>query len=196
MSGKPVRDLKRKWHPAVGIVLATVVFLGSAWAVAARFSQTSVSSVEAERSPDSSDRPDASPSPTPAPSVPAVQASASPDATSIPGNQSTAVANRQGSLRISNPTEFPARVVLLAKKAATPVNYELPAHWDFAPQEGGAKGLLVSLPDRSIRVKKGDILVAFAQDGSRRYWGPYVVGETEMPRWNPKAKEWQFVLQP
>jgi hypothetical protein len=37
--------------------------------------------------------------------------------------------------------------------------------------------------------------VAFAQDGSRRYWGPYVVGETSSPEWNPQTQEWQLVLQ-
>jgi hypothetical protein len=79
---------------------------------------------------------------------------------------------------------------------ASQQNYELPAHWDFAPEEGGTQGLLVSLPDRALKLKKGDVLVAFAQDGSGRYWGPYVVDKTALPLWNAKAVEWQLILQP
>jgi hypothetical protein len=94
-------------------------------------------------------------------------------------------------------------VALLSKKAVeagtTPVGkprYEPPAHWDFSPEEGGAQGLLVSLPDRTLKLKTGDVLVAFAQDGSGRYWGPYVVDETALPLWNAKAAEWQLILSP
>ena len=106
-----------------------------------------------------------------------------------------------GSLRMSNKTTQPVRLALLARqsssKSAT-VNKNkssIPAHWDFAPQEGNERGLVLSLPQANLRLKKGDILVAFAQDGSRRYWGPYVVGETSSPEWNPQTKEWQLVLQ-
>lgn len=116
-------------------------------------------------------------------------------------SEGSATAVRQGVLRISNPTGYPVRVALLAQKSQSAaieaaVSYDLPAHWDFAPQEGGAKGLIVSLPNRNLKVTQGDILVAFAQDGSRRYWGPYVVGETTLPRWNSKSAEWELVLQP
>jgi hypothetical protein len=45
-------------------------------------------------------------------------------------------------------------------------------------------------------LQAGDVLVAFAQDGSRRYWGPYVVGKTTLPTWNTEQKEWSLVLQP
>jgi hypothetical protein len=62
--------------------------------------------------------------------------------------------------------------------------------------EGGSKGLLLSLPQETLKLKKGDVLVAFAQDGSRQYWGPYVVGETPSPVWNQKQAEWQLVLKP
>ena len=72
----------------------------------------------------------------------------------------------------------------------------MPAHWDFAPQEGSDRGLIVSLPNHNLRIKQGDILVAFAQDGSRRYWGPFVVGETALPTWNPRATEWELLLSP
>jgi len=96
----------------------------------------------------------------------------------------------------------PVRVALLVKKAAPvgasskrQVTYEPPAHWDFAPQEGSTKGLIVSLPDRTLKIKQGDILVAFAQDGSGLYWGPYVVGETDLPIWSTKTGEWLLTLQ-
>ena len=45
-------------------------------------------------------------------------------------------------------------------------------------------------------LENGDIVVAFAQDGSRLYWGPYVIGETPVPVWNKKTGEWELVLQP
>ena len=104
-----------------------------------------------------------------------------------------AVAAHQGSLRVSNPTERPIRVALLPRQSKA---YGEPAHWDFAPMEGGSKGLLLSLPQETLKLKKGDVLVAFAQDGSRQYWGPYVVGETPSPVWNQKQAEWQLVLKP
>lgn len=120
------------------------------------------------------------------------------NAQSLPEN-----GTRQGLLRVGNLSDHPVRVALLLKKGGPSKNdvapnarYEPPAHWDFAPGEGRTKGLLLSLPNRSIKVKKGDILVAFAQDGSRRYWGPYVVSETETPDWNSGANEWELVLEP
>jgi hypothetical protein len=109
---------------------------------------------------------------------------------SIPANASSA-----GSLRVSNRSEHPVRVALLSKRQ-TEKSYGKPAHWDFAPGEGGGKGLMLSLPEGKLQVKQGDILVVFAQDGSRRYWGPYVAGETASPAWNATAREWQLTLQP
>jgi len=106
-----------------------------------------------------------------------------------------AVAARRGAFRVSNPTEHPVRVALLARATQSKA-YKEPAHWDFAPMEGGSQGLLLSLPQDNLLLSKGDILVAFAQDGSRRYWGPYVVGETPIPVWNQQQAEWQLVLQP
>ncbi|MCC5638290.1 hypothetical protein LC593_21115 [Nostoc sp. CHAB 5844] len=110
-------------------------------------------------------------------------------------------AKTQGTLRMSNQTDQPVRLALLArqlkgKSSASSINYDIPAHWDFAPQEGSSKGLLLSLPNGNLKLEKGDILVAFAQDGSRRYWGPYVVGETSLPTWNPQTQEWLLVLSP
>jgi hypothetical protein len=55
---------------------------------------------------------------------------------------------------------------------------------------------LLSLPEQSLDLQPGDVLVGFAQDGSRRYWGPYVVVETDLPLWVPEGQEWQLVLQP
>lgn len=108
----------------------------------------------------------------------------------------------QGTLRMSNQTNQPVRLALLARQSVAKgsgtkqANYDVPAHWDFAPQEGSDKGLILSLPQNNLKLEKGDILVAFAEDGSRRYWGPYVVGETQLPKWNSQNREWQLVLSP
>jgi hypothetical protein len=116
-----------------------------------------------------------------------------------------------GSLRISNQTDHPIRVALLPQqkstasdpKAAVPEPrshsgqlYGEPVQWDFAPQEGSGRGLRLSLPNGDLQIREGDVLVAFAQDGSRRYWGPFVVGKTTLPTWNAGTTEWQLTLQP
>nr|WP_290223053.1 hypothetical protein [Trichocoleus desertorum] len=140
---------------------------------------------------------------------PSVQPSKVP--TRIAVNSSPARLNatpNPGGLRVSNPTDHPVRVALLAQQPSTnsaqaslaptgkaPV-YGQPAHWDFAPGEGSTQGLVLSLPEGNLQLKKGDVLVAFAQDGSRRYWGPYVIGETNQPLWNDQSSEWQLNLQP
>lgn len=117
-------------------------------------------------------------------------------------DKSASIANAQGTLRMSNKTNQPVRLTLLARQSVAKssgtkqTNYDMPAHWDFAPQEGSEKGLILSLPQNNLKLEKGDILVAFAQDGSRRYWGPYVVGETQLPKWNSQNREWQLVLSP
>jgi hypothetical protein len=114
---------------------------------------------------------------------------------------STKITKGQGTLRMSNQTNQPVRLALLARQSklkgsdSVQTHHDIPAHWDFAPQEGSEQGLLLSLPNGNLKLEKGDILVAFAQDGSRRYWGPYVVGETSKPSWNAKSREWQLVLQ-
>jgi hypothetical protein len=115
-------------------------------------------------------------------------------------DKSASIANNQGTLRMSNQTNQPVRLALLARQSVAKgsstkqTHYDMPAHWDFAPQEGSEKGLILSLPENNLKLEKGDILVAFAQDGSRRYWGPYVVGETQLPKWNSQNREWQLVL--
>jgi hypothetical protein len=125
------------------------------------------------------------------------------ETTTAAKTNSKELATVTGLLRVGNPTEHPVRIAVLLKKPApkdsanqATTEYEAPAHWDFDPGEGSEKGLLLSLPNRQIKLKKGDILVAFAQDGSRRYWGPYVVGETSTPAWTPKVAEWRLTLQP
>lgn len=106
-----------------------------------------------------------------------------------------------GLLRVSNKTTQPIRLVLLARQLSqksaniNKIKSTPPAHWDFAPEEGSERGLVLSLPQANLRLEKGDILAAFAQDGSRHYWGPYVVGETSSPQWQPQGQEWQLVLQ-
>lgn len=121
-----------------------------------------------------------------------------------------AAATVEGRFRVSNQTDHPIRIALLsgtessepsdAPPVAAPLPdadlYQEPVHWDFAPQEGSAKGLILSLPDGSLQLQDGDIVVAFAQDGSRRYWGPFVVGKTADPLWNAEAREWQLILSP
>jgi hypothetical protein len=109
-----------------------------------------------------------------------------------------------GRLRVSNQTSYPLRVALLrqansAEQIAAngePNFYNDTAHWDFAPQEGSDRGLLLSLPDNPLELKDGDIVVAFAQDGSRAYWGPFVLGRTALPTWNKDIGEWELTLQP
>ena len=118
-----------------------------------------------------------------------------------PDNSTKKVAS--ATLRMSNQTAQAVRLALLARRSTLKdsgtgqTKYDdVPAHWDFAPQEGSEKGLILSLPKGNLKLEKGDILVAFAQDGSRRYWGPYVVGETSSPTWNAESGEWQLVLNP
>ena len=113
---------------------------------------------------------------------------------------------RSGKLRVSNRSEHPVRLALRVKaekaqdgkyneKVASPLKYEQPAHWDFYAGEGGDRGLVVALPSRSVYLRRGDVVFAFAQDGSQRYWGPFVVGETDNPIWNDRSSEWQLVLE-
>jgi hypothetical protein len=113
----------------------------------------------------------------------------------------TAIAPVPGALRVSNQTEQPLRVALLTKQPGTNSTtnkdkYSEPVHWDFAPGEGSSQGLILSLPQGNLKLKPGDVIVAFAEDGSRRYWGPYVVGETPAPVLDRKTSEWQLVLSP
>jgi hypothetical protein len=126
---------------------------------------------------------------TPNPEPPGV---IQPTVSTLPPQTTTKAAT--GALRVSNPTQHPVRIALLSRPEDTVKT--LPVHWDFAPQEGSQTGLLLSLPEQTLDLQPGDILVGFAQDGSRRYWGPYVVGETDLPLWVAEGEEWQLILQP
>jgi hypothetical protein len=145
-----------------------------------------------------------SPSATAPPVVVSPVAPASPIA---PPEANSAIA-QSGDLRVSNQTEHPVRVALLAQipvnaaasedtsaNEGTNAYNDEPVHWDFAPGEGSASGLLLSLPEGELQLQKGDILVVFAQDGSRQYWGPYVVGKTAQPTWSSGTEEWQLIVQ-
>jgi hypothetical protein len=102
-------------------------------------------------------------------------------------------------LRVRNLSPYPVRVVLMsqqaAQKNASSSPYRAPVHWDFDPHEGSNTGLLLSLPEGNFTLKQGDVMVAFALDGSRHYWGPYIVGKTKgLSR--SAASEWQLVIKP
>jgi len=203
MSGKSVKDIKLKGFSAIAaIVSGSVVVLGG-WVVLGQWlhlpsrstPETFISSQRAIASPKLSN---AVPAATP---VARASALAQIPTDSQPTQSEKVV--RQGFLRVGNLSEHPVRVALLLKKTGqaktasrADLGYEPPAHWDFAPGEGRTKGFVLSLPDRAFKLKSGDVLVAFAQDGSRRYWGPFVVGETALPNWNPEGGEWQLVLPP
>jgi hypothetical protein len=104
-----------------------------------------------------------------------------------------------GGLSVSNQTAYPLRLVLLQGGMELGTwntgQRGQPTHWDFSPNEGSQEGLLLSLPNRQLQLQQGDILMAFALDGSRRYWGPYVVGETVLPRQAKNSKIWQLIVQ-
>ncbi len=106
-----------------------------------------------------------------------------------------------GALRVSNQTTHAVRVALLPQGEISQSEGEQtdlfnePVHWDFAPGEGNIQGLLLSLPNGQQTIQSGDVLVAFAQDGSQRYWGPYIVGVTPLPVWQSSLGEWQLTLQ-
>lgn len=115
-----------------------------------------------------------------------------PDAATPPADR-VAVRPSQLGLKVSNRTSQPLRLVLMSRKGST---YQEPVHWDFAPGEGEQEGLQLALPDGSFQLAAGDVLMAFALDGSRRYWGPYVVGSTPRPIKVNDQGEWQLTLQP
>ncbi|MBD2074172.1 hypothetical protein H6F86_09760 [Phormidium sp. FACHB-592] len=213
--------MKLRCYPVVGATLATLLCLVSGWVVYQRFTTSAIVPSAIDLPSADSELPKAAPAspatqptnqPTLAPSAkPVPVPTAAQPVEALPDKRVGTASIRSGVLRVGNPTSYPVRVALLPKQEVKqgsgktesaiaqpdePSSYEVPAHWDFAPEEGGANGLLVSLPDRTLKLKRGDVLVAFAQDGSGRYWGPYVVDETAMPTWNPKAVEWQLILQP
>mgnify|MGYP001042939993 FL=1 len=109
--------------------------------------------------------------------------------------QTSPTSARTGSFRVGNRTPHPVRVVILMRSGGRLLNPET-AHWDFAPGEGGSEGLVLSLGEKPLQIGPGDIVVAFALDGTRRYWGPNVVGESLAPFWNEESGSWSMILQP
>jgi hypothetical protein len=105
---------------------------------------------------------------------------------------------RQGKMRVSNLSIHPVRVVILPQKSDTLTvgvpdgksPYSQPFHWDFAPGEGGQKGLPLALPTGELALNSGDVVTVFAQDGSQRYWGPYVLDRVSQPQWNDPEQGW------
>jgi len=113
--------------------------------------------------------------------------------TSSPNTNKQVEIAGQGTLRVGNLTEHPIRIVVQARVNSSQTE---PVNWDFAPGEGGTQGLQLSLPQDRVRVNKGDIIFAFATDGSRAYWGPNVVGESGSIAWQGDRGEWSFILKP
>ncbi|WP_228054539.1 hypothetical protein [Gloeocapsopsis crepidinum] len=171
-------NMKSLVHPAV-IIGSILGVLGLVW-IALQFSVT-IEIEEPEPSPVNTIPATRSPAPTPT----------TPVQDAVPTPNPAAISS--GALRMSNQTDQPVRIALLAKRSSNTYS-EAPAHWDFAPLEGSTEGLILSLPEGNLTLNKGDIVVAFAQDGSGRYWGPYVVGETPTPVWNSQVQEWQLTL--
>ena len=199
-------DLKLKIYPAVIAILGlglVALFMSRVEIQVARQSPLDAAPDQPLERP--SDSPTDSLNPSPSPEI-----SPSPLPIPIPSTAPVTVsppadlANSQGGLRVSNQTIYPVRVALLYQQSTAAAtqsdpkspHFEQPVHWDFAPEEGGTKGLILSLPSGGLRLRSGDVLVAFAQDGSRRYWGPYVVGKTELPSWSSEQNEWLLPLQP
>jgi hypothetical protein len=174
------KDVKQKLHPALIAVLAVLGIL-----LLVRLLPISISIEPIPPTKISPDEVVPSPPPTSAPTAPPLALAADPVAEGA-----------IGSLRVSNQTKHPIRVALLSQAAGELTPYAEPAHWDFAPEEGREKGLALSLPGKKLQLQPGDILVAFAQDGSQRYWGPYVVGKTKAPGWKANGEEWRLVLRP
>ncbi len=123
--------------------------------------------------------------------APRVVPSTTPAGNRVASAPAAKMAGVPGALILSNQTDLPVRVALLARGSEAGE----PAHWDFAPLEGSTEGLVLSLPEGNFKLKKGDVLVAFAQDGSGQYWGPYVVGESDAPIWDAKLSRWSLTLQ-
>ncbi|MDX2239065.1 MAG: hypothetical protein NW224_00100 [Leptolyngbyaceae cyanobacterium bins.302] len=200
MAGKSIRDIQLKGFSAIAAIVAGSSILIGGWLALGQILPSNPRSAR-NSVPDSQTEPIELPASSTV-SSPVPQSALAQNTT--PGNKQTQTAGiaRQGLLRIGNFSDHPVRVALLlkknssAKETVSEPNYEPPAHWDFAPGEGQTKGLVLSLPNRPLKLKAGDILVAFAQDGSRRYWGPYVVGETSAPSWRADSSEWQLSLEP
>ncbi|MCU0525579.1 MAG: hypothetical protein MUF72_12225 [Elainella sp. Prado103] len=192
-------DLKLKIYPAIIAILGlslVALLLSRIQIQIASNAPEPVLPLPAE--PEVPPAPEIPPPSQPEPIAETPTASPIPPAAVVPSPiANSELGNLQGGLRVSNQTPFPIRLALLPQvQDEVTTTYRQPVHWDFAPEEGKTKGLILSLPDRTLSLQAGDVLVAFAQDGSRRYWGPYVVGQTLLPNWRAEQKEWWLILQP
>jgi hypothetical protein len=200
-------DMKLKLYPAVIGVLGVGIIALLIGRFDVSILMEPVPSEEMELEPPSSVSRETMPAPSPIspPITVSPTASAPPAAPAAPPTAEGAIA-QTGNLRVSNQTDHPVRVALLsqvsngtapaeAAAGSSSNSYSEPVHWDFAPGEGSASGLLLSLPEGDLQLQNGDILVVFAQDGSRQYWGPYVVGKTPRPAWSDGTAEWQLIVQ-
>jgi hypothetical protein len=109
------------------------------------------------------------------------------------------LAPASGGLRVYNQSAHQLRLVLMSRQRKTSIanpnhTYDDPAHWDFIPWEGQLQGMRIVLAERMLQLQAGDVVVAFAEDGSTEYWGPFVVGETALPLWDKAAQEWRLHL--
>ncbi len=102
---------------------------------------------------------------------------------------------RTGPLRVGNRTDFPVRVVVMLRSEESNDQPQV-FHWDFAANEGGSEGLPLSLEEDPLLIRPGEIIMAFSLDGSQRYWGPNLVGESLSPFWEPSLEVWSMILQP
>lgn len=200
MAEKAIRNIKLKGFSAIAaIVLGSILLIG-VWSVVGQILPSKPRSTSESSGSTAQKMVGLTQPTTPSTSKnPVLSQNSTPNRAAA----SASSVGKQGLLRVGNFSEHPVRVAVLLKrvgkaKAANEADsiYEPPAHWDFSPGEGQTKGLVLSLPNRTLKLKQGDVLVAFAQDGSRRYWGPYVVGETVNPNWSSDSSEWQLSLDP
>jgi hypothetical protein len=100
-------------------------------------------------------------------------------------------ASQLGSLRVGNSTDAPLRVSLTKRDGSVKA-----ANWDFAPRKASREGLPLTLGRGALQVEPGDVLFIYATDGSRRFWGPDIVGQSPAPFWDNKYRFWSTLLRP
>lgn len=196
--GDLTKDIRLKIYPAIIAILGLSLLALMLSRVQIQIGPNRQSADPVTVNPEVPPAPDLSASPSSTAS-PVPESSPVPSPLLSPSPQPTLGVSETGELRVSNQTKFPIRLALLHQQSAQSGQakaFGQPVHWDFAPQEGAAKGLIMSLPSQKLQLQPGDVLIGFAQDGSRRYWGPYVVGQTPLPTWNAEQAEWLLVLQP
>jgi hypothetical protein len=99
--------------------------------------------------------------------------------------------SRLAPLRVGNNTDSPVRVLLT--KTDGSLNG---VSWDLTPQKANSEGQELTLANSTVQVNEGDLIFIFATDGSRRYWGPNLVGFTSAPFWDSKRKFWSTLVRP